>query len=345
MYTLHLKITSIILICVFVVSPISTQALTVEITASVAGCGDESIGVGEQCDGSSLGGASCVSLGYGGGSLSCSGSCSFNTTACTIGGGGGGGGGGGSGGSSNTNVLFSGRAYPLSAITILKDGQPVVTTIAGPDSKFNATISGLSTGNYLFSVYSKDSNGITSSPFTFPIYITSGVTTSIGGIFIAPTIALDKSQVKWGDTISVFGQTTPDSEVTININSEPEYFLIEEADEDGAYLLNFNSALLDRGSHSAKSKSQIRNEVSPFGISLGFLVGDTNIPAAEQAGGPAKADLSGDSRVNLIDFSIAAYWYKRPLSQTFLQMEKQELNGDGKIDLVDFSILAYHWTG
>lgn len=344
MYTLFSKITSLVLIGVFLIGPSHVQALTVEISANVSGCGDEVIGVGEECDSSSLGGASCVSLGFSGGSLSCSSSCAFNTTSCTSGGGGGGGS-SGSGSTPSTNVVFSGRAYPLSTITILKDGQLILTTIAGPDSKFNATISGLSTGNYIFSVYSEDENGINSSPFTFPIYITSGVTTSIGGIFIAPTIGLDKSQVKWGDTISVFGQTTPDADVTININSEPEYFVVEEADEDGAYLLNFNSALLAYGSHSAKSKSQIGNEISPFGASVGFLVGDTTILNDGQVSCPGKGDLNNDCRVNLIDFSIAAYWYKRPLSSAVIVKENTMLSGDSKIDLVDFSILAYHWTG
>jgi hypothetical protein len=49
--------------------------------------------------------------------------------------------------------------------------------------------------------------------------------------------------------------------------------------------------------------------------------------------------------VDLVDFSIAAYWYKQPLSDAFKKIEKAELNGDGKVDLVDFSIMAYYWTG
>jgi hypothetical protein len=58
-----------------------------------------------------------------------------------------------------------------------------------------------------------------------------------------------------------------------------------------------------------------------------------------------KADLNCDGRVNLVDFSIAAYWYKRPLNDAFKAIEKDRLNGDGKIDLIDFSIMAYYWTG
>ena len=53
-----------------------------------------------------------------------------------------------------------------------------------------------------------------------------------------------------------------------------------------------------------------------------------------------KGDLSGDNKVNLIDFSILAYWYKRPQP-----LAKNDLNADGKVDLIDFSIMAFHWTG
>jgi hypothetical protein len=38
---------------------------------------------GEQCDGADFGGASCVSQGFSGGSLNCTGSCSFDTSECT----------------------------------------------------------------------------------------------------------------------------------------------------------------------------------------------------------------------------------------------------------------------
>jgi len=61
--------------------------------------------------------------------------------------------------------------------------------------------------------------------------------------------------------------------------------------------------------------------------------------------GPEKADLNGDNKVNLVDFSIAAFWYKRTLSADFVTIEKSKLNGDGKVTLVDFSIMAYYWTG
>src|SRR5690606_33061062 len=63
--------------------------------------------------------------------------------------GGGTGGGGGGGGTAlpDTGVVFSGRAYPLSKVVILKDGQIAAETIAGTDARFRATLRGLSEGN------------------------------------------------------------------------------------------------------------------------------------------------------------------------------------------------------
>lgn len=262
------------------------------------------------------------------------------------GGGGGGGGGGGAPSQGDTGVIFSGRAYPLSKVNILKDGQLVLTTIAGPDSNFTASLTDLSSGNYTFALYGEDKKGIRSSQFSFPIFITSGVVTTVGGIFIAPTLSLDKSEVKKGDTITVFGQSTPKSDITININSEPEFFVKQKSDDKGAYLLNFDSSVLDLGNHTARSKAILGNEISLFSNTAGFIVGTRNIFAETEA--PKrflKGDLNEDGKVNLIDFSIGAFWYRRTLTDKIIPIEKVHLNNDKKMDLVDFSIMAFNWTG
>lgn len=45
-------------------------------------CGNGTIDAGEQCDGGNLGGATCQSQGFPGGTLSCTAACTFNTSAC-----------------------------------------------------------------------------------------------------------------------------------------------------------------------------------------------------------------------------------------------------------------------
>jgi len=253
--------------------------------------------------------------------------------------GGGGGGGGGSGGyGTPTAVTFSGRAYPLSHVTVLKDGQIAISTVAGPDSLFSVTLSNLSTGTFLFSVYGEDSEGRKSTLFTVSLFLTAGATTTVSGIFITPTIAVDKAVVKKGDNVAIFGQSSPSSDIVISVHSNPEYFNTTHSDTAGAYLFNFDTSLLDFGQHETKSKASLLNELSTFSPLVTFNVANQSIEIPTTCS--KRGDLNNDCRVNLVDFSIMAYWYKKKNPPI-----KIDLNSDQKISLADFSILAYNWTG
>ena len=267
---------------------------------------------------------------------------SSSTTTTTLGGGGGGG--GGYTPPSETKVIFTGRAYPKSTVTLLKDAQIVATTIAGSDANFQISLSGVSAGNYIFSLYSEDNKGNRSSLLTFPLTVTFGVTTNVTNIFIAPTIDIDKSEVRRGEDIAIFGQSAPQADIIILVSSDEEFFAKTISDKNGIYLYNFDTAVLDYGSHYTKSKASIANQIiSSFSYVINFKVGTKTV--LKTIGKCGKADLNCDGRVNLIDFSIAAYWYKRTLSTDFKTIEAERLNSDGKITLVDFSIMAYYWTG
>lgn len=254
--------------------------------------------------------------------------------------------GGGSGGSSSgtggifTGVKFVGRAYPLSTVVVLKDGQQIVSTIAGPDAHFEIVVSGLSPSTYTFSVWSEDSLGRRSTLFTFPMMITQGVQATISGIFLAPTIDTDKVQVKQGDTVSIFGQTAPNSNVTINVNSLVPHFFQVPSDSGGAYLFNLDTSILEYGDHSAKSKASYTNEVSQYGKLTYFKVGSETIIRNQTNTTYIDADLNQDGYVNIVDFSILAFWYKKNQPPAYVDLSK-----DGVVTIVDFSIMAFYWTG
>jgi hypothetical protein len=313
----------------------------VVMTVKILVCGDGVREGWEECDNSDLGGATCASRGFGGGSLSCNPACDFNASACVTTAPSppsGGGGGGYVAPLIETKVIFSGKAYPKTVVTLLKDAQIAATTIAGADANFQISISGLSAGNYIFSVYSEDNKGNRSSLLTFPISVTTGATTQVSGIFIAPTIDVDKSEVKRGDNIAIFGQSVPNSEITISINSDEEIFGKTPADKNGVYLYNYDTSPLEIGQHFTKSKAALAGEISSFSKAISFAVGTKTVPKETAKCG--RADLNCDGRVNLVDFSVAAYWHKRPSPPA-----KVDFNSDGKVDLVDFSIMAYYWTG
>ena len=315
---------------------------TINVTATVLSvCGDGTVEGDEQCDGADLNGQTCAGLGYTGGVLSCNANCTFYVVDCITDGGGGGG--GGFVPPPVTSVVFSGRAYPQSSVTLLKDAQIAVTTVAGADANFQISISGLSGGNYIFSVYSEDKTGQRSSLLTFQVSVTQSAITSVTGIFIAPTIDVDKSKVKKGDNIAIFGQSAPEGEITIAVNSDEEFFVKTQADDEGIYLYNFDTALLEMGEHFTKSKTALNGEISSFSKAVSFAVGTETVikeEQKEQEQEPLKGNLNDDDRVNLIDFSIMAYWYNRTSPP-----DNVDLNNDHKIDLVDFSIMAYYWTG
>ena len=228
---------------------------------------------------------------------------------------------------------------------MLRDGLKAIASIAGPDANFLLSLTGLTPRSYTFSIFSEDSQQRRSAALSFPVALSEGASTRIGGIFLAPSIAVDKIEVKWGDNIAIFGQGAPEAEITVVVSSDEETFVRTKSGISGAYLYNFDTALLKRGEHLARAKAALRGEVSPFSKSIGFKVGTKTVLAPLKIPAHPKRDLNNDGRVNLIDFSIAAYWYKKPLSSALKLLEAAVLNGDGKIDLADFSIMAFDWTG
>ncbi len=262
---------------------------------------------------------------------------------------GGSGGGGGGGGvvsppvAFNPNsgeVYFSGVAYPLSSVTLMRDGQFLSKTIAGPDARFQFDISNVTPGTYTYGVWSTDSRGVQSVTNSFSVAVTQGVGTVISGIYLPPTIDVDKSQVKRGDPITILGASSPNSQVSVLVHSSQELVKSTSSDRNGLWKYVLDTIELDYGSHDANARSKDVSGLSPLSAAVTFIVGDTTMLKKQQSGFSA-ADINGDGKINAVDFSIMAYWYKRPLTS---QGSKVDLNHDGKIDAKDFSILAYYWT-
>ncbi len=332
----------VFLILILFLITFSVYSASVQVKAITPGCGNNLLEPGEACDGSDLGGKTCQSLGYSGGTLTCKPDCTLNTSNCFTISGGGGGGGGSAPPPIQTKVIFTGLAYPKSLVTLLEDGRVAATTLSGPDARFRIELTDIPADNYVFTLYTEDKEGRRSNSLTFQISVTAGVTTQVSGIFLSPTIDVDKEKVKKGEPILIFGQTSPQAQVLINISSEKEIFVKTTSTIEGFYSYNFLTEPLEIGKHFAKSRASKDGEISSYSRTVTFEVGQETVPKIIKCG---RGDLNCDGRVNLIDFSIAAYWYKKRLNPEFAKIEKERLNGDGKINLVDFSIMAYYWTG
>ncbi len=120
-------------------------------------CGNGIRQPGEECDGNDLGGQTCVSLGYVGGTLSCKADCTFDTSGCTI--------------APPPppiviappipplvpiKVVLEGWAYPSSWVTILKDGKVAKKVLANSQAEFKAKITDLTPGIYTFGIWAED---------------------------------------------------------------------------------------------------------------------------------------------------------------------------------------------
>jgi len=250
----------------------------------------------------------------------------------------GGGGGGGGGGvfippAVSTKVIIKGKAYPLSSITLLQDGKVATTITADSQANFTAEITDLTSGIYTFSIWALDKQGRRSITFSFTTNVAKDMTTTVNGIFLPPTIELSKTSLQRGEIFNILGQSVPESDISISINS-PEIIKNVQAETDGTWFYAFDTALLEEGSHAARAKATSpEGLLSTFSQTLAFNIGK------EIVGVIKKADTNKDGRINLVDFSILLYNWGVPKNSS------ADLNSDGQVNLVDFSIMLYWWTG
>lgn len=240
-------------------------------------------------------------------------------------------------------VVFKGLAYPGSIVTLLKNGVILNELPASGDGTFEIHVRDLNPGTYSFGVRAEDKDHLKSTLDLYTVYLSAGITTVVGGIFLPPTVTTDKIEVKKGDPIVLLGYSSPNADLTLSIHSPKEIVKKTIATVSGSWIFKVDSDELDMGTHEGKVRASTDTDLSLYSDPISFIVGTVNRTRPSGTSVPKtklKSDLNNDGRVNLIDFSILAYWYKRtgfPL--------KVDLNGDNKINLTDFSILAYSWTG
>jgi len=232
-----------------------------------------------------------------------------------------------------TKVVIQGKAYPLSSVTVLQDGKIVTTTIADSQANFKVEITDITAGTWTFGIWAEDKEGRKSITFSFTTSVTSGMTTTISGIFIPPTIEIDKTLVQRGETLNILGITAPQSEISVFVSS-PEIVKKTKAGTDGLWFHPFDTTPLDEGSHATRAKATSpEGLLSTFSQTLAFSVGREIVAVIK------KADINKDGKTNLVDFSILLYNWGIPKNLA------TDLNNDGKVNLTDFSIMLYYWTG
>jgi hypothetical protein len=249
----------------------------------------------------------------------------------------------GGGGSSHGNITipqtavsFSGYAYPNASVTLLKQGEIKVVVKANSAGEFTILLEEIYNSNILYSLFAQDLDGQRSLLINYPIAVQAGFITNLSGIRFAPTIVVDKSEVRAGDYLTVQGNALPGKEMEITIQGISKQIFTLVSSKDGSYKIVLPTSGLPKGNYSLfiKYKDDIRTSKL-----VGFIIGESNIFFTES---PADipGDCNQDKMINLIDFSILAFWYGKSTPPACVDTKK-----DNKIDLVDFSILAFYWTG
>jgi hypothetical protein len=239
----------------------------------------------------------------------------------------------------NGKIVLSGLAYPGRTVTILRDGVVVANTIADPGAQFNVTLGNLGAATYAISLYATDENNRRSPPLSFSQTLSDGITITVNNLFLGPTIGLSHTEIKKGDTLSIFGYTAPSSDVTLTIHSPNEFIEKIKAGLNGAYFKAFNTSVLEYGDHNGQTQSEKSNLISPESEAAAFKVSDTSVEIPTD--NCKRSDLNCDTKVNLTDFSILLFYW----NQTKPSNARADINKSGVVDLTDFSIMLYDWTG
>ena len=248
---------------------------------------------------------------------------------------------GGGGGILPSQVIITGFAAPFSTVYLLKDGQRLGEMLTTSSGSFLFRVSNVSVGNHLFSLYFQDPNRRDSPLLSLRVGLQNSVTTTLGDILLAPTLGISSSN---RNQIIMTGFTIPDGTLILSLVGDASTVITTTetvADADGSYSFSLETGSLSPGPFKALIRSFFRTLSSgenalEFVLNADFQIEVTKLKAKECA----PSDFNGDSKVNLIDFSILLYWFSR-----FEPPSEIDLNNDKVVNLSDFSIMVYCWTG
>ncbi len=239
--------------------------------------------------------------------------------------------------SARTRVVLEGKAYPSANVNVLKDGTVVAVAQADVNANFSYETSEISPGPTTFGFWATDARGVRSVMFTTTFQVTQNAVTTVSNIFLPPTIDLPTKKVAVGDVLDALGTTAPNAKVTLYVNKEKEPRGTGTSSPTGLWNASLSTAGLDdEVFHAVRGMfEQIGTPPqakSGYSQAINFYVG------TQDAKEPGNADLNGDGRVNLVDFSILLFHWDTDHGIA-------DLNSDGRVNLTDFSILLFHWTG
>lgn len=239
----------------------------------------------------------------------------------------------------DTIVVFRGLAYPSSTVTIQRGATILATVGVDAQARFDVSAGSQPAGINTYTLFAEDSSGHVGRSYSFTIAITTGTTTTISGIFLSPTIEVDQTVISPSETVTVSGSTAPSSQVTVFVSSEEELTFQTLASAAGIYVQQVLGSDVGLGDHNARTKAvSTASEISGFSDTVAFTV---TAETPDLCAGRNRADLNCDGKVNLVDFSILLFYWRKPSP---FANERVDLNLDDEVTLVDLSILLFNWA-
>jgi len=239
----------------------------------------------------------------------------------------------------DTAVVFRGIAYPSSSVSIHRGTTLLATVPADPTARFDVSIGSQTPGTFTYTVSSEDARGLESTPLNFTLTLTTGTTATVTGIFLGPTLSVDKTQAQIGDTMTFLGATAPQSQVSIYVSSDTTQTFTTSADTSGVWTKQVLADDIGVGSYTAKVKAVApTSEISSFSASVAFAV--VAQAAVDACSGKISSDINCDGSVNLADFSILLFYWKKSNPANV----RADVNGDHVVNLTDVSIFLYYWS-
>lgn len=237
-------------------------------------------------------------------------------------------------------VHMSGFTSPGAFVTLSENISVAGTTVADGAGYFAFPISGLTPGDHIYSIFSTDSNGFTTSQSTLQTFLLAGTLTSTSGIILSPSIAASPGDINPGDPLLLFGTGKPNSQINIFVES-PLRSYQATTDNAGAWTYTVDSTettTYNPGQYRANVNVQdgIGNQsiVSP---SINFTVGpDNTIGNPAPACDISRGDLNCDNITSLVDFSILIFHWNT-------NHRVADINSDTRVNLIDFSIMMFYY--
>jgi hypothetical protein len=149
---------------------------------------------------------------------------------------------------------------------------------------------------------------------------------------------LQSDVVNPNSSLLIQGSSTPGASVVLSfLPNKLEYSTTVGL--DGIWRFSKSGANFGLGEYYVKARTILppAQDKSEWSQLIPFTIGFAK-PGSQCENGP---DVNGDGKIDLVDFSILAYWWDQSVSTG----STYDLNCDDRVTLADFSILAFGWTG